>query len=74
MHPPGRDENILQEVNRDPAHEEEGVEVDARRRREGRPTHQILKREAGDDRDRHQDRSAQEKAFVASNGRYRLLG
>jgi hypothetical protein len=49
------------------------MEVDSDRRGEGRPAHQILEREARDDRHCHDDGGAKEEAFVAGSGRYGLL-
>src|SRR6185369_4589731 len=55
VHPARRHEDVLQEVDRDPAHEEEGMEVDSDRSSERRAAHRVLKRKSGDDRDRHHD-------------------
>ena len=65
VHAIGRDKDVLEQIDRDPPHEEEGVQVDAERRAEGRAPHAVLQRKTGDDRDRHHDCAAQEKSFVA---------
>ena len=65
----GRDEDVLHQVDRHPAHEEEGVDVNPDRRREGRPARQILVRKPADDDNRHQHRGAKEEALVPSGRR-----
>jgi len=73
VHPARRHEDVLQEVDRDPAHEEEGMEVDSDRSSERRAAHRVLKRKSGDDRDRHHDGRAKKEPFVACSRRNRLL-
>lgn len=65
IHPPFGDEDVLQQVDADPAHEQPRMQVNAQRGSEGRPPHQILERERGNDYQGHDDRGAQEEAFVA---------
>src|SRR5205085_7498128 len=72
LHPPCRDEDVLQQVDPDPPHEEEGVDMHPKRRSESRSAHQILRRKAGDDRDGHDDCRAKEETLVACRRRKRL--
>src|SRR4029078_4599337 len=66
VHAARADQQILAQIERAPSHEDEGMRMDQRRRHEGRSAHQILKREARDDDDRHEDRAANEKAGVVT--------
>ncbi len=64
-YPIGRDEDILQDVNGDLAHEDDRVGMNQRRRGEGGAAHRQLGREASDDHARHGGGRPQKEPLVA---------
>jgi len=68
------DEHVLHQVDRDPTHEQHGVEMDPHRRSKGRATHRQLERKAGDYDNGHDDRAAQKEALVPDRKRRRPFG
>ena len=67
IYPTSCDKDVLQQVNRHPPHERDGVRMDQRRHVKARPPHRQAERESARRNDSHSNCRTQEKSLFQSN-------